>query len=569
MKTGALILKNKPNRRLTAPVCRTLAAVVAGVFPSVALAQPILEAVAAATISIVPRVSVSETYTSNVFLSSTDPQSELITRISPGIRISSTGGRIKGTLDYSLSELLYANNSSGRTSQNALNASANVEVVDKWAYVDLSGVISQQAISAFGVPSDNGALLSGNSTETSVFRISPYVRGRFAGVADYDARYSLSSSQSKSSLVSDVTTKDLTVRLTGVGGRFGLGWSLDVSHQAYDGAGRSTQAQRINGQVGFTFTTGVGFYVKGGHESTNLAGATGQQYNYTAFGASWAPSDRTKFSIDRDTNGETGLGASWTPNDELKLSASRDGRGATGLTVAWAPSKRTSLTVTREQRLFGETHSITVTHRTPSTAWTFSDSRSVVANPSQGPGIFSVSLYDVLFGQFAAGESDPAKREQYGAFLRSIGVTPNLTAVGGFLSSTVSLQRAQQLSFALFGARSTVSVVATRSQNTKLDNLSTAVDDFLTSSAVRQNGLSVNFSHRLTAKSVLSLVAARQSSSGVAGVAGTSSRTLNVSLATQLSPEISASLSARRVVFDSSTAPYTETAVIGNLNVQF
>ena len=546
MKTGALILKNKPNRRLTAPACRTFAAVVAGVFPSLALAQPILEAVAAATISIVPRVSVSETYTSNVFLSSTGQQSELITRISPGIRISSTGGRIKGSLDYSLSELLYANNSSGRASQNALNASANVEVVDKWAFVDFNGTISQQAISAFGAPSDNGALLNGNSTETSVFRISPYVRGRLPGVADYDARYSLSSSRSKSSLVSDVNTRDLTVRLTGVGGRIGLGWALSAAHQTTDiSGGRATQTQRVDGQLSYGLNSQFSLYVKGSHESNNFASATAQQANSSALGATWTPSEDTRISIDKDSS------------------------GSTGLVAFWAPSNRTSVSVTRQRQLYGDTHSIAMTYRTPSTAWTFSDSRSVVTNPSQGPGIFSVSLYDVLFGQFAAGESDPAKREQYGAFLRSIGITPNLTAVGGFLSSSVSLQRAQQLSFALFGARSTVSVVATRSQSTKLDNLSTAVDDFLTSSAVHQNGLSINFSHRLTAKSVLSLVAARQSSSGGAGVAGTSSRTLNVNLTTQLTPEISASVSARRVVFDSSTAPYTETGVIGNLNVQF
>ena len=112
-------------------------------------------------------------------------------------------------------------------------------------------------------------------------------------------------------------------------------------------------------------------------------------------------------------------------------------------------------------------------------------------------------------------------------------------------------------------------MVATRSQNTKLDTLSTGIDDFLTSSSVVQNGLSANYSHRVTARSVVSLGASRQSSSGSAGVSGTATKTFNVNLSTQLSREASATLGARRVVFDSSTAPYSETAVTGSLSLQF
>ena len=281
------------------------------------------------------------------------------------------------------------------------------------------------------------------------------------------------------------------------------------------------------------------------HESNDFAVANGQQSDSVA------------------------LGANWTPNPDLRVSLDKDNRGFTGLGINWAPSRRTSVSVTRDGRLYGATHSIALAYRTPNTAWTFSDSRGVTSNPALGPGIQSVSLYDLLTGQFAAGEADPLKREQYDAFLLANGIKPGATAVGGFLSSSVSLQRSQQISFALFGARSTLSMVATRSQNTKLDTLSTAVDDFLTSTAVVQTGLSANLSHRLTARSVLSLVASRQVSSGSNGVAGTTSKSVNVNLSTQLTRETSASVGARRVIFRSSTTPYSETAVTGTLQVQF
>jgi uncharacterized protein (PEP-CTERM system associated) len=186
-----------------------------------------------------------------------------------------------------------------------------------------------------------------------------------------------------------------------------------------------------------------------------------------------------------------------------------------------------------------------------------------------GPGLQSVSLYDLLTNQFAATETDPIKREQYDAFLLANGIRPGLTAVGGFLSSTLSLQQSRQMSFALFGARSTLTMVVSRSQNTKLDTLSTAVDDFITSSVVSQNGLSANYAYRLTPRTTLSLAASRQSSSGNNGVAGTSLRSFNLNLSTQLTREASASVGARRVLFDSATNPYSETAVTGTVQVQF
>lgn len=511
-----------------------------------ALAQEAPAIAVASKISIVPRVSVTETFTNNALLSGANKRSDLITQISPGIRISSSGGRIRGSIDYSLTELLYANNTSGRKSQNSLNASGTVEAVDSFAFVDFNGSIGQQSISAFGTPNSGGVLSGGNSTETSVFRLSPYLRGRIAGIADYEARYSITSSRTASSTLANSDQRDALLKLSGGQSRFGLSWGFDAANQSVDyGAGRSTSASTLNARLQYALNSQWAAYTRIGHESNDFAVATSQQSDFIAFGGSW------------------------TPNPDMKVSLDKDNRGFTGVGVNWSPSKRTSVTVTREGRLYGATHNIALAYRTPSTAWTFSDSRSTTSSPAQGQGLQSVSLYDLLTSQFAAGEPDPVKREQYDAFLLANGIKPGLTAVGGFLSSSLSLQRSQQASVALFGARTTVSLVATRSQNTKLDTLSTAVDDFLTSSAVVQNGLSANLSYRLTGKSVVSLAASRQSTSGSNGVAGTSSKSINVNLSTQLTRDTNASVGARRVIFDSSTTPYSETAVTGNLSVQF
>lgn len=496
-------------------------------------------------ITIVPRISVSETFTSNVALSS-NGKSDLVTQVSPGIRLSSNGGRVKGSLDYALNEQMYANGTSGRRSQNALNATANIEAVDNWAFVDVGWLISQQAISAFGTPVVDGSLLNANSTETSVFRLSPYVRGRLGSLAEYEARYSLTSTKSRSAAVSDVNSNGLALRLNGIRARRGAGWSLSADRQTVDySSAQSTNSQRINGQVSYPFTDRWSGYVRASHESNDyIAGAT-QSRDFTALGVSFFPNDEAQFSIDRDSS------------------------GATGLTVKWAPSRRTSVSITRERRLFGETQNIALAYRTTNTAWTFSDTRGSVTSTGLSTGAPSSSLYDLLLAQFSATETDPVKREQYGAFLQANGIRPSGTAIGGFLTSALSLQDQQQVSFALFGARNTISLTATRSTNTRLDTGSVAVDDLSNSGVVRQNGLIVNFSHRFTTNSTLNVVAARQNASGSAGQSGTSTKSVNVNLSTRLSKDATANIGARRVVFDSNTAPYTETAVIGNVNVQF
>jgi len=131
------------------------------------------------------------------------------------------------------------------------------------------------------------------------------------------------------------------------------------------------------------------------------------------------------------------------------------------------------------------------------------------------------------------------------------------------------VQNQNQLSAALFGARNTVTVLISRGTSSRLDTQTSAIDDFTTSSTVEQSGLSVNVSHRFSPQTVLNFLAARQLTSGSGAQTGTSSRTVLLNLTTRLTKDTSAGIGLRRVVFDSSTNPYTETAVTGNLNVQF
>ncbi|MBT9505794.1 MAG: TIGR03016 family PEP-CTERM system-associated outer membrane protein [Rhodoferax sp.] len=475
------------------------------------------------TVTLVPRVSVSETLTDNVRLSSTGKQSEQITEISPGIRLSIESARLKTFFDYSLSEVVYAQNSSPGRSQNALNTFGTFEAVDNWAFLDFSGSISQQAISAFGTQSIGSTSINSNKTEVSNYRLSPYLRGRVGSLANYEARLSRTLTQSDSAAGSGVATTDGSVKFSGGSGFRSLGWSADLSQQRVDySAGRPTEVDQVNLGLSYALTSQLNVFASAGRESNN----------YT--------------SIDKKAYDTSSVGLTWTPSEMTKLSASQS------------------------HRSFGDGFALSLEHRTARTVWRFSDSKDASATPSQA-GIASLgTVYDLLYSQFASLQPNPVLRAQLvNTYLQANNISPTATVVTSSLTSAVSLQRRQDLSFVLLGVRDTVTFIATRNESTRLDTVSVGIDDFSSSSVVRQNGFNVNYAHRLTPDYSLGVLLSRQNTSGVLSTQDSRLQSLNVSVSGKVGKQSSATLSARRVVSSGITSSYGETAVTGNLNVQF
>lgn len=473
-------------------------------------------------VTVTPRVTVTETFTNNVSLSSTNPQSEQITEITPGIRINIAGTRLKTYFDLGLSQVIYAQGTSANRTevQNALNTFGTFEAVDNWAFVDFSGTISQQAVSAFGTQSADNTSVNANQAEVSNYRISPYVRGRLGYMADYEARYSRSTSSSDSAAVSDVDTADTSLKLSGNTAFRSLGWSADASRQTVSySAGRTTEADRINLGLSYTLTPQLNLFARGGRESNNFV------------------------ALDKESTATNTVG------------------------LNWFPSETTKLLVSRSKRPFGDAHDLSFEHRSARTVWRFTDSRDVTATPSQ-TGFGSIgSIYDLLFSQSM--QPDLILRAQeVSALLQTYGINPSATVVSNFLSSALSIQRRQDLSFSLLGLRDTITFIATRTESNRLDTVSTALDDLANASQVRQTGLSINYAHRLTPDYSLGVLWSQQKTSGDNNTQDTRQRAVNVSVSGRLGKRASAVVGVRHVVSDGLSS-YSETAVTGNLNVQF
>lgn len=478
---------------------------------------------------ITPRISVNETATDNVTLSSTNKKSDLITDISPGISIDGSGGRAKLRFDYQMHNLVYAQDSSRNQLQNSLNALGTLEALENWFFIDASGTISQQSLSAFGGSSASSAVNAndgGNTTETSTYRISPYLRGAVGNFADYQLRYNLSTTHAKSALANNTTTRELVASLKGVTALTSLGWSLDASSSTISyNTGRDNENDRLRGVLTYQFDPQFRVSLIGGREANNYQ------------------------SLAKESHTTKGIG------------------------LDWSPTERTQLSLSRENRFFGNSNSISFAHRTEGSAWKYSESKDANAQTSQQSSTLGTN-YDLFFSLYASAIPDPVLRASFvNALLAASGISPTAQLQGGFLSNGVTLQHRRELSFALTGARNTVTFSLGQSQSESLSSgagtgfyLGTG---FSNAQNIRQRTASVNWSHKLTAISSLIGSYAHLNSRGT----GTSSlettqQMFNLNFTTQLGPKTNAGLGLRRVVVDGSTN-YTENALTGVLSHQF
>ncbi len=480
-----------------------------------------------------PRISLTETYTDNVNVNGANgqKQSDLISELAPGIRIEARTAKLNAYFDYALRGISYARESGNNQSQNSLNTFGTFEAVDKWLYLDFSGLISQQAISAFGTQSSSNTSINSNSTETSTFRLSPFIKGQFAGNVDYFLRYNASSTRSDASAVSNVNLSEWTSQLKGSTPFQRLQWTMDASRQNLDySRGSKTEAERIRGMLTYALFPEFRVSASLGEESNNYA------------------------SRDKESKNTSGYG------------------------FDWFPTERTQLSVFKEKRFFGDGHNISISHRFPRSYIRYTDTRDVSVLPNQFGTVGLGSIYDIYYQLFANLEpfasmtgvaKDAAVASAVSAMLAQQGISPNSQIVSGYLTSRATILRMQQLSLALTGVRNSITFAANRSESESVLASSALNDDLSKSSSVRQQGIAVTLSHKLSEYSALTAVVSRQESNGNSTTNSPLKSTVTsyqVSASTRLGTKTSGSLSLRRFEFENNTNPYTENALLGTIS---
>jgi uncharacterized protein (PEP-CTERM system associated) len=452
--------------------------------------------------------------------SPTSNGSDLALQVRPGFKYALRSGRVQGSMNYGLGLVHHSKDSSGSEAQNSLRAAFTAEAVPNWFFVDASAAATRSAISAFGRPALEGDLQSNqNSTDVGTVSLSPYVRGPIGDLATYTARWSANATNTRRSKVGDSSgvSRQLAVDSARSSARFGWGLSATSEHAAFRN-GVGTDNERLQASVSVRPGPELRLSLRGGQERSNVLSSEGQRYD------------------------------TW------------------GAGIEWRPNERTQLNYNRDSRYFGQSHQLSLSHRLPLSSLAYSSSKSV-SSSSDPKGIGRpLTQYDLYFLLFASEVPDPVQREEFVLTRLQIeGKDPNAIAIGGFVNSTVSLQRRNDLAWTYAGKRLGLTLQAYSTHNEQLQRQAGSTTD----GTIDQKGYSSTLSWRLTPTSTASVSGQRLMTKPSLTLGGTDLKSLSLLLTEQVGRRTNANFGARYSVFNSETEPYRESSITASLSMRF
>lgn len=463
-----------------------------------------------------PRVSLRETWTDNVSLAPRGTErSDWITELSPGLHLRGGGRRVKYDVDYQRSEIFYSKSSS-RDHQNFLSAFGSIEAIENFFFVDASGTISQQTISALGVQPSSTTSASSNRTETRQFSLAPYIKGRVRSFASYDLRYTASTLRTKGETRFDNDSKVWEGKISSLEDTARVGWLGEYKNEKNDYAdARDTDYELGRGTISYTPGRQLRFFGRAGWESTNII-----------------PGKNSFFTH--------------------------------GVGLQWFPTERTQLSLETDERYFGRSYLYSFRHRTPHSSWSmlFSRDASTTSQRLLGGGVGTIfdRLLDILAPTFA----DPTQRaDEARRALGLMGATGQESSQAGFLSNQVFIDRRAEASAAWIGRRNTFTMTVLRTEANPLLNLLGSDGDFGLSPAVKQNGFRFDWVHSFgTVTSLTSSLDWRKNEGKSASSPDSKLWLLNIFVNRQLGQKTSLSAGVRHAKSDSSDDGYRENAVL-------
>ena len=515
--------------------------------PALTLSTLLLLATAnalAQTSTVTPRLDTSLTWTDNASSSGLggfggrgqgagDGGTDWILEVSPGIAVARDSGRMRGNLNASLRNLMYASNTDNNTSYLSLNGSGQFEAVEDMFFIDADASISRNNLSAFSTRGSNDLLDVSQDNETRVFTLSPRFQFRIGdnteGALRYQRRWSnvgngLLADQDKDKWSAEITN----TRITGI---FGLG--LAYNRQSGGSSGGSGSASRQGSQE--QEIARATLYAKISPE-LRLRGIVGHEKN--DYGASGA-----------DSSTITGGGFDWNPTD------------------------RTAISGTVEDRVFGRGYDVSVQHRMSRTTVFASFSRDIE------------SSLDLIAG---GGLNDPFYQALYDEILRlNPGVSPALASDaallllrqlrGDVLTNAYFLSRSMSSGISHVLKRGVVSLTFNRSDRSRLGSADRLApeDDFSAFDDISTDSISLSYSHRLTALESLNTSVTRSTSTGRGEDSADTKRTsFQIGLSSSLGPKTTGALIYRHQRSDGKGGTFgdsdrRENSVTASLGMSF
>ncbi|WP_137938927.1 TIGR03016 family PEP-CTERM system-associated outer membrane protein [Chitinivorax sp. B] len=272
------------------------------------------------------RVPTSIGYTDNADLagSSGERKDDWFLRVQPGFSARAIGSRLKLNTNYAYSHERHQNDRQGKSGNHQLSSNASLELIDNWLTLNGTAAISQIArdsTSAVGITNSN-------KDDIRSWSLGPYVHQRFGNALTMDASVVRngvrSSGRNARATDGDGTRADLTV-VSGLGFN-NVNWAFSLQDNRFDYISRSdTHDKRGSVRTTLTMSPMLQPYVTWGYEKLK---------------------------------------------DDLLQSKPSSKYWNAG--AIWLPTARTTLDANIGRRYFGNTSSVSFSHRTRASTWRIS-----------------------------------------------------------------------------------------------------------------------------------------------------------------------------------------------------
>lgn len=473
-------------------------------------------------------VGLGESFTDNANLrGGSARQSDWVTEVAPGLRVSGRSARASGDLNMHLRGLAHTAEGKDFETRLGLNGSGKFELIDDRVFLDSSASVSQERVSQFGA-TNTGSYQDVNATEVRQLNLSPYVRWRIGNEGLAVLRYRADFSDSSNQIVDERLEQRLSLDLQN-GSQWGrLGWSAHAETvQAEAGNARSTESDMANVSLLYGLTPTLRLEAMVGRERNNFR------------------------TIDKESYDNYGGGFVWTPQP------------------------RTSLSVRVNKRYFGWARDYRLRHAMQRVAFEAGYVRDVQASSLDRNGV--VTALDMFEALYASRQPDPVlRRAQILNLLQQAGLSPDELFPSGILTNQQTESRRLFVSMVASGIRNTFMLSVERAERSAVVNqnvsLSIFVSDFANYSKTIEDRVSFAWSNRLSARTTanLGLDYSRARGTRVMTTEEDYRRTtgLDVGLSTTLGAHTRGGLKYRYTRSTGTTA-YHENAVTASLTYAF
>lgn len=242
-------------------------------------------------------INASAVYTDNVDLVSSGKESELTALLTPNFSLHGKGGR--ASVDITGAFEINGQGGSNDSLNPRLQADANAELIERIAFIDLNATATQNAIDPLNVSGSDNLSNRGNKTTTYSYRISPYLKNRFGGVADSELRYTYNGINHSEGIVEDTSSETVDLRIDSGSDFTKVTWGLDARHRTTDDdQGEISELNSVDLRLGYRINRRWQINGSVGNESNDFtstrSSTDGSRWD---LGALWTPNPRTSLDF--------------------------------------------------------------------------------------------------------------------------------------------------------------------------------------------------------------------------------------------------------------------------------